>query len=73
MSVELTHPNKVLWPARGLTKAELAAYYEAAADRLLPHLSDRPTTLKRFNDGVNGEGFFQKNVPRSTPPSVGRF
>lgn len=57
----------MLWPARGLTKADLAAYYEAAADRLLPHLRGRPVTLKRFNDGADGDGFFQKNVPKSAP------
>jgi bifunctional non-homologous end joining protein LigD len=73
MADDLTHPDKVLWPDRGLTKADLAAYFEAAADRLLPHLHARPVTLKRFNDGVDGEGFFQKNVPASAPPSVRRF
>jgi len=73
MAVSLTHPDKVLWPERGLTKADLAAYYEAAAPRLLPHLRDRPVTLKRFNHGVAGEGFFQKNLPASTPRAVRRF
>src|SRR4051812_48805424 len=72
MAVTLTHPEKVLWPERGLTKADLAAYYEAAADRLLPQLHDRPVTLKRFNDGVEGEGFFQKNAPASAPRAVHR-
>jgi bifunctional non-homologous end joining protein LigD len=72
MTVKLSHPDKVLWPAPGLTKADLAAYYEAAADRILPHLSDRPVTLKRCNDGVDGEGFFQKNVPASAPKAVRR-
>ncbi|MPY92719.1 MAG: ATP-dependent DNA ligase [Acidimicrobiia bacterium] len=73
MAGRLTHPDKVLWPERGLTKADLASYYEAAADRLLPNLAGRPVTLKRFNAGVDGEGFFQKNAPASTPPSVRRF
>jgi bifunctional non-homologous end joining protein LigD len=72
MPVEFTHPDKVLWPERGLTKADLLAYYEAAADRLLPHVAGRPLTLKRFNNGVGGEGFFQKNAPASAPESVGR-
>jgi bifunctional non-homologous end joining protein LigD len=67
MTVDLTHPDKVVWPERGLTKADLAAYYEAAADRLLPQLRDRPVTLKRFHDGAGGEGFFQKNVPKGAP------
>ena len=73
MPVRLTHPGKVLWPERGLTKADLLAYYEAAAGRLLPHISGRPLTLKRFNDGVGGESFFQKNAPPQTPAGVGRF
>jgi DNA ligase D len=73
MTVKLSHPDKVLWPERGLTKADLAAYYETVADRLLAHLRDRPVTLKRFNDGVDGEGFFQKNIPASAPASVRRF
>ncbi len=72
MAVELTHPDKVLWPERGLTKADLAAYYEAAAGRLLHQIAGRPLTLKRFNDGVGGEGFFQKNAPASTPASLPR-
>ena len=73
MPLKLTHPDKLLWPERGLTKADLLAYYEAVADRLLPHLAGRPLTLKRFNDGVGGEGFFQKNAPASTPKSLGRY
>ncbi len=73
MAGRLTHPDKVLWPERGLTKADLAAYYEAAADRLLPQLAGRPLTLKRFNDGVDGEAFFQKNAPKSAPASVERY
>jgi bifunctional non-homologous end joining protein LigD len=72
MPVEFSHPDKLLWPERGLTKADLLAYYEAAADRLLPHIAGRPLTLKRFNRGVGGEGFFQKNAPASAPESVGR-
>lgn len=73
MRGELTHPNKVLWPERGLTKRDLLAYYEAAADRLLPHLHGRPLTLKRFNNGVGGEGFFQKNAPAGTPAGLRRY
>jgi bifunctional non-homologous end joining protein LigD len=73
MPSKLTHPDKLLWPERGLTKADLLAYYEAVADRLLPHIAGRPLTLKRFNNGVDGEGFFQKNAPPSAPRSLGRY
>jgi bifunctional non-homologous end joining protein LigD len=73
MPVEFTHPDKLLWPERGLIKADLLAYYEAAAGRLLPHIAGRPLTLKRFNNGADGEGFFQKNVPASAPESLRRY
>jgi bifunctional non-homologous end joining protein LigD len=73
MAGKLTHPDKLLWPERGLTKADLLAYYETAADRLLPHIAERPLTLKRFNRGLDGEGFFQKNLPAGTPESVRRY
>jgi bifunctional non-homologous end joining protein LigD len=71
--VKLSSPDKVLWPQAGFTKADLAAYYEAGADRLLPHLAGRPLTLKRYNAGVDGEGFFQKHLPESAPDFVGRY
>jgi bifunctional non-homologous end joining protein LigD len=66
-------PDKLLWPEAGVTKQDLWSYYTAAADRLLPHLADRPLTLKRFPDGVHGQGFFQKNLPDSAPEHLGRF
>jgi bifunctional non-homologous end joining protein LigD len=69
----LTSADKVLWPQAGFTKRDLLAYYEQVADRLLPHLRGRPLTLKRYNAGVDREGFFQKNLPDSAPASVGRY
>jgi bifunctional non-homologous end joining protein LigD len=69
----LTSADKVLWPQAGFTKRDLLAYYEHVADRLLPHLRGRPLTLKRYNAGVDREGFFQKNLPDSAPASVGRY
>jgi bifunctional non-homologous end joining protein LigD len=68
----LTSADKVLWPEAGFTKRDLLDYYERAAERLLPHLAGRPLTLKRYNAGVGQEGFFQKNLPESAPPSVRR-
>lgn len=70
--MRLSSPDKLLWPTAGVTKADLAAYYAAAAGRLLPHLADRPLTLVRANDGIDGERFFQKNLPRSAPASLRR-
>ncbi len=71
--MKLSSPNKVLWPDPGYTKRDLARYYAAAADRLLPQLRGRPLTLVRANAGITGERFLQKNLPPSAPPSVRRF
>lgn len=68
----LTNPDKVLYPATGTTKAEVVAYYLAVADRLLPQLRDRPVTRLRWPHGVDGDHFFEKNVPRGLPESIGR-
>jgi bifunctional non-homologous end joining protein LigD len=65
-AVEVSNPDKVLWPEAGFTKANLAAYYAAVADALLPHLARRPVTLRRFPDGVDGWGWYQTNC-RSAP------
>ncbi|MBA2529875.1 MAG: ATP-dependent DNA ligase, partial [Euzebyales bacterium] len=70
--MRLSHPDKVLWPQPGFTKADLAAYYEGLAGRLLPHLAGRPLTLLRANDGVGGQRFLQKNLPDSAPASIAR-
>ena len=67
----ITNPDRVLFPDRGLTKADVADYYEAAADRMLPHLVGRPLTVERFPKGIDGQGFMQKNRPSHAPESVG--
>jgi bifunctional non-homologous end joining protein LigD len=72
--VELTSPEKVIYPDEGITKADVAAYYRAVAPWMLPFLKDRPVTLERFPEGV-GEGkphFWQKNTPASYPAWVPR-
>jgi bifunctional non-homologous end joining protein LigD len=61
--LQLTHLDRVLWPAAGFTKADLIAYYLNVADVLLPHLRDRPLTLGRFPGGVDGRGFAQTEIP----------
>lgn len=73
MRVKLSSPDKVLWPAAGLTKADLFAYMTDAADRLLPQIADRPLSLKRFPKGVEGKGFFQKDLPSHAPDTIGRW
>ena len=63
----ITHPNKVLFPDDGITKGELAAYYEAIAPVMLPHLSGRPVTMERYPAGIGEKGFWQKDVSKGFP------
>jgi bifunctional non-homologous end joining protein LigD len=60
--VEITNPDKVLFPEPGYTKADLVGYYEQVADRILPWLAGRPLTLERHPNGVSEKGFMQKNA-----------
>jgi bifunctional non-homologous end joining protein LigD len=64
--VEITHPEKVLYPEPRFTKEDVADYYRRIAPRLLPHLRDRPITLERLPDGLAGKTrFWQKDVPNA--------
>jgi bifunctional non-homologous end joining protein LigD len=66
-SVEISRPDKVLFPDDGITKADLAEYYQAASRRMLPHLRGRPLMLERHPDGIEGPAFMQKDVPDYFP------
>ena len=80
--IEVTRPDKLLWPAAGITKRDHVGYLEAVADDLLPWLAGRPLTLVRAPDGVEGQRYFQKSLPDYAPawirtveipaPSAGR-
>ena len=63
----ITHPEKVLFPDDGITKGELAAYYEAIAPLMLPHLRGRPVTMERYPAGIGKKGFWQKDVSKGFP------
>lgn len=63
----ITHPEKVLFPEDGITKGELAAYYEAIAPVMLPHLRGRPITMERYHRGIGQPGFLQKDVSKGFP------
>jgi len=65
--VTITHPDKVMFPDDGITKGELAEYYQAVAPVMLPHLKGRPVTMERFHRGIGAPGFFQKNVEKAAP------
>jgi len=60
----ITHPEKVLFPDAGITKGDLAAYYEDVAAVMLPHLRGRPVTMERYPAGIGAQGFWQKDVSR---------
>jgi bifunctional non-homologous end joining protein LigD len=66
-TLELSNLDKVFFPGEGITKGELLAYYRTVAPVLLPHLRDRPFTMKRFPDGIEGGHFFQKDAPVHLP------
>src|ERR1041384_8609295 len=68
--LKLTRLGKVLYPAGGFTKARVIDYYIRVAPFLLPHLKNRPVTLKRFPEGVFGEYFYEKDAPAFTPDWV---
>ena len=72
MKVEISNPDKVLFPELGLTKADLASYYDRVAEHMLPHVRDRPVSMQRFPDGVDGYGFFHKDVPDHFPAWIKR-
>ena len=65
--VRLSNLDKVLYPETGFTKGQMIEYYARIAPLMLPHLRDRPVSLKRFPDGINGEHFYQKNCPAHRP------
>lgn len=61
-SVEFSHLNKIFWPELKLTKGDLVAYYQTMASFMMPYIKDRPVSLLRHPNGVNGKSFFQKDV-----------
>jgi bifunctional non-homologous end joining protein LigD len=65
--VIITHPDKMMFPADGITKGEMASYYETIAPVMLPHLRRRPITMERFHRGIEAPGFFQKDVTKGFP------
>ena len=71
--VKLSNLDKVFWPDEGITKGDLLAYYRAVAPVLLPHLRERPFTMRRYPDGAFGKAFFQKDAPTHMPEWISTF
>src|SRR5436309_5918269 len=69
-SVRLTHPERVLYPADGVTKGDLAQYYVEIGDAIVPHLRERPFTLKRYPHGIDEQAYFHKQAPKGKPPWI---
>jgi bifunctional non-homologous end joining protein LigD len=72
-TVSVTNLDKVLYPGNGSTKGQVIDYYIRVAPYLLPHLKNRPVTLKRYPNGVGGEFFYEKDAPGFTPEWVKTF
>jgi bifunctional non-homologous end joining protein LigD len=70
--LRLTNLDKVFWPEEGITKGDLLRYYRGVAPVLVPHLKDRPFTMKRYPDGWKGKFFFQKDAPKHMPDWIKR-
>jgi bifunctional non-homologous end joining protein LigD len=68
--VRVTHPERVLFPGDGVTKGDLAEYYAAIGDAIVPHLRDRPFTLKRYPYGIRAQPYFAKQAPKGKPPWI---
>jgi bifunctional non-homologous end joining protein LigD len=71
--LKLSNLDKVFWPDEGITKGDLLEYYATVAPAILPHLRDRPFTMRRYPDGAFGKAFFQKDAPSHMPDWIPRF
>ncbi len=69
-NLPITHPDKILDPESGMTKLMLANYYLAVADRMLPHVADRPLSIVRCPEGIGKPCFFQKHIGMGLPPGI---
>lgn len=68
--IELSSLDKLMFPEDGVTKGEIVDYYEAVAPLMLPHIKDRPLTLRRWPQGIGSQGFFQKEAPEYYPDYI---
>jgi bifunctional non-homologous end joining protein LigD len=71
-TLELSRLDKVLYPETGITKGDVVDYYQRISETMLPHLADRPLTMHRFPDGIEDDGFYQKEAPAYFPEWIRR-
>jgi bifunctional non-homologous end joining protein LigD len=71
--LRVSNLDKLFWPEEGITKGDLLAYYEGVAPVLVPHLRNRPFTMRRYPDGAAGKAFFQKDAPSHMPEWIPTF
>ncbi len=71
--MQVTHPDRIIFPEPGLTKADLVGHYELVGPTMLTFLAGRPLTLQRFPKGIEAKGFMQKNAAKHFPQSIGRY
>jgi bifunctional non-homologous end joining protein LigD len=71
-ALEISNPDKALWPDDGITKLDLAKYYDRVAEFMFPHVKDRPMNLHNFPQGIKGKGFFLQDIPGHFPDWIGR-
>ena len=72
-TLELSNLDKVFWPDEQITKGDLIEYYREVAPVLVPHLKNRPFTMRRYPDGIAGKAFFQKDAPTHMPDWIPTF
>jgi bifunctional non-homologous end joining protein LigD len=70
--LRLSNLDKPFWPDEGITKGDLLRYYQAIAPTVLPHIKQRPFTMRRYPDGAYGKAFFQKDAPKHMPDWIPR-
>ena len=71
-TIEVSHPDKPMFPEDGITKAELVGYYARIAEVMVPHIRDRPLTQHQFPGGIGKGGFWRKQIAEHFPPWIGR-
>jgi bifunctional non-homologous end joining protein LigD len=71
-TIEISNPEKVLYPDNGFSKADLVEYYRKIAGTMLPHIQGRPINMQRFPNGITAGGFYEKELPDYYPDWIGR-